>query len=105
MTRSGLILVAVAALLCGCPKNVPTTLAGSDDEQMDTLAAQLEEIRTRTNLQCADSCSLKDKVCDLSKRVCELAGKAPDRADFQKKCVASQEDCAHFNESCASCPK
>lgn len=95
----------VGALLMGCPKQTTTTVAGTDDEMMDQLSAQLEELRTRTDIACADSCNLKSKVCGLSKQTCDIAGKAPERADFQKKCVTSQEDCAKFNESCSSCAK
>jgi hypothetical protein len=103
--RLTLASLAALVLLAGCPKQAVTTVAGSDDEVMDQIAAQLEELRTRTDATCKDFCSLKDKACGLSKQACDVAGKAPDRADFQKKCVTSQEDCAKFNESCSSCPK
>lgn len=104
MTKFILSLL-VGALLIGCPKQTTTTVAGSDDEMMDQLSAQLEELRTRTDLSCKDSCGLKDKVCGLSKQTCDIGSRAPDRADFQKKCVTSQEDCAKFNEACSSCAK
>ncbi len=95
------LLVCVALL--GCPKNIPTTVAGSDDEQMDQYSSQLEEYRTKSDLSCADSCDAKKKVCGVSAKVCELSGKATDRQDFQSRCVGSQEDCARFSETCASC--
>ncbi len=98
-------VLSLAVSLVGCPKPTSTTVAGTDDEQMDQLSAQLEELRTRTDLQCNDWCSLKSKVCTLSQQSCDLAGKAPDRADFQKRCVLSQEECARFNESCSTCSK
>lgn len=107
MTRLPLLL-ALAVLvgaLAGCPRNTTTTVAGTDDEMIDQLSAQLEELRTRTDLTCKDFCSVKDKACGLSTKTCDIAAKAPDRADFQKKCVTSQEDCAKFNESCSGCAK
>jgi hypothetical protein len=89
----------------GCPKNVTTTISGNDDEQMDQYSAQIEELKTRTDLSCSDFCSLKSKSCGLSKSVCDIAGRLEDRADFQKKCVTAQEECARFNESCSTCVK
>ena len=103
MIRSVLLLLPCLVLLQGCPKNVDTTVAGSDDSQMDQYSSVLEEYRTKTDLSCADSCAAKKKVCEVSNKVCELSQKATDRLDFQSRCVASQEDCAKFGESCASC--
>jgi hypothetical protein len=97
-------LVCFVSLLA-CPKAAPTTVAGTDDEIVDQLSAQLEELRTKTDATCADFCSLKNKACGLSQQTCDIAAKAPDRADFQKKCVTSQEECAKFGESCAGCTK
>lgn len=105
LARLGCALLFALGVLSGCPKQTTTTIAGTDDEMMDQLSAQLEELRTRSDLTCKDFCSVKDKACGLSKQTCDIAGKAPDRADFQKKCVTSQEDCAKFGESCSSCPK
>ncbi len=105
MTRLAFAFLAATLLFTACPKAVTTTVTGSEDQQMDTLASQLEELSTRQGLSCSDSCSLKSKVCDLSKTTCDLAEKAVDRADFQKKCRHSQEECAKFNEACSSCSK
>ncbi len=99
------LLLAIALGFLACPKETPTNLAGTDDEQMDTFASQLEELRSRQVLKCDEWCSLKDKGCGLSKTSCEIAAKHADRDDFQKRCVASQEDCAKFIEGCASCGK
>ncbi|MBL9036953.1 MAG: hypothetical protein JNG84_00430 [Archangium sp.] len=102
MNRVMLTLLAVCAL--ACPKAAPTsTVAGSDDEQMDAYSAQLEEYRTKADLSCDDSCAAKKKVCGISAKVCELATKSSERQDFQSKCVSAQEDCAKFNESCTAC--
>ena len=99
------LLAAIALGLLACPKEAPTNLAGTADEQMDSLASQLEELRSRIDLKCDDWCSLKEKACGLSKKSCDIAAKNTDRDDFQKRCVASQEDCAKFIEGCASCRK
>lgn len=108
MTRLALLGLAVSfalATLPGCPKQTTTTVAGTDDEKVDQLSAQLEELRTRTDLSCTDFCSVKEKACGLSRQTCDIATKAPERNDFQQKCVTSQEDCARFGESCSSCKK
>ena len=99
------LFAAIALGLFACPKETPTNLAGTDDEQMDSFASQLEELRSRQDLKCDEWCSLKEKACGLSKKSCEIASKHTDRDDFQKRCVASQEDCAKFIEGCASCAK
>lgn len=99
-------LGALAALvLTACPRPVVTTVAGSETEQLDQYAAQLEELRTRSDLSCDDFCNLKPKACGISKSVCDIAGQNTSNEDFQKRCGQSQEDCARFNESCASCKK
>lgn len=96
-----------AALLClalfACPKAVPTTVMGSDDESMDRYAAQLEEFRTREEPSCGEVCGIKSKVCDISQAVCGIASKSTERDDFQRKCITAQEDCATFSEKCAGC--
>ena len=97
------LVTALALASLACPKSAPSTVAGTDDEQMDGFTSQLEELRSRTDLKCDNWCSLKDKACGLSKSSCDLAGRHADREDFQKRCIASQEDCAKFVEGCASC--
>lgn len=94
----------VAAALLGCPKNVDTTVAGTDEEQLDRYSARLEELRTRfqsENVGCDETCNMAREVCDLSRRICDIATRNPERAN--DRCVSSQEDCAHFNDSCSSC--
>ncbi|GMU61607.1 MAG: hypothetical protein IT380_11695 [Myxococcales bacterium] len=103
--RTALAAGLLSLCLFACPKGPTTTVMGSDDEQMDRYASQLEEIRTRGEVDCKDACSLKGKVCDISSAACAIAGKNADRDDFQKKCVTSQEDCASFNEKCSTCSK
>lgn len=100
-----LFLFAFAALaLSACPKRTETTIAGTDEEQLDRYAARLEELRTRTQSEapsCSDTCSMAREACDIAKKVCDIAVRVPDRG--QERCVAANEDCAHFNDSCASC--
>ncbi len=101
-----LLAVAVSCSFFACPKEAPASdLGGSDGEKMDTIASKLEEYRTRTELECSETCSIKGKVCGLSGTACDIAGKHADRGDFQERCVASQEDCARFSESCSTCSK
>lgn len=99
------LLTAITLGFLACPKETPSNLAGTDDEQMDSLASQLEELRSRQDLKCDEWCKLKDKACGYSKSSCEIASRHTDRDDFQKHCVTSQEDCAKFIEGCASCSK
>lgn len=110
MNRSFALLPLLLGVLClACPKKGPTTtVAGTDDEQMDQYSAQLEEYAATTRageLPCGDWQKMAGPVCDLSSRICEVAGRTTDRDDFQKKCIGSQEECARFNEHANSCRK
>ncbi len=105
MTRL-LLPLALSSLLLACPKAAPvSTLQGSDDEKMDTIAAQLEELATKTDLACGETCSIKTKVCGLSATACDVAGRHADRNDYQQRCITAQEECARFNEACSACKK
>lgn len=99
------ILFAFAALaLSACPKRAETTVAGTDEEQLDQYSARLEELRSRAqseNPSCNDTCSMATEVCGIAQKVCDIATRIPDRG--QERCVAANEDCAHFNDNCASC--
>jgi hypothetical protein len=100
------LAAAVSLALFACSKSNPgPSLGGSDDEKMDTIAAKLEEYKTKTSTECGETCSLKDKICGLSATACEIAGQHQDRAEYQKHCVTAQEECARFNESCSTCKK
>lgn len=105
-----LALLALSALLTlalGCPKratNGPSS--SSDDELLETYAAQMEELRSRVQVKeptCDEWRSLAGKACDMSRDICEIAGRHRDRADIQQRCVESQEDCARFNDGAAGC--
>lgn len=103
MLRTTILSLAAALALFACPKTVVTNVSGSDDEMMDQYAAQIEELKTKTDLKCDDFCSLKTKACAVSKGACEISGRHAGREDFQKRCVTAQEECARFSESCTSC--
>ena len=94
----------LAAALLGCPKKADTTVAGTEEEQLDRYSARLEELRARAaaeTLPCKETCNMAREACDLSQRICDIATRKPDTA--QERCVSSQEDCARFNDSCSSC--
>jgi hypothetical protein len=108
MILRGFLLCAVTCLVIGCPKHVPTTVSGSDDDQVDQDASKLEELRTRAqgaDIKCADWCQMSKVACEISKRVCEIAGRHVDRQDLQSKCGNGQEDCAQYNDRCAACSR
>ncbi len=101
-----LLTFLVSLALTACPKDSPTTdVGGSDAEKIDSIAAKLEEYRTREATGCNELCDLKKSACGLSEQACSIAGRNSDRDDFQARCVASQEDCARFSESCSSCAR
>jgi hypothetical protein len=106
MNRLLLATLASSFLFLACPKDAPAVnLGGSDDQKMDMIAAQLEELRTKTDTECSETCSNKNKVCNLSETACEIAGRATDRSEYQQRCVTAQEECAKFNEACSACKK
>ncbi len=106
MNRLLLASLAASLFLMACPKAASgPKLGGSEDEQMDAIAAQLEEYRTKTQSDCRESCDIKQKICRLSDTACEIAGRNADRAEYQKRCVNTQEECARFNEACSACGK
>lgn len=100
-----LFLLTLAALaLAGCPKRASTTVAGTDEEQLDQYSSRLEELRTRAqaeNPSCGDTCQMAQEACGIAQKVCDIATRIPDRG--QDRCVAANEDCAQFNDRCAAC--
>ena len=106
MNRLVLASLAASIILLACPKSTGgPNLGGSDEEKMDSIAAQLEEYGTKATTECGETCDLKTKICKLSETACEIAGRSADRADYQKRCVTAQEECARFNEACSTCKK
>ncbi|MGQ0508302.1 MAG: hypothetical protein ACT4TC_23635 [Myxococcaceae bacterium] len=98
-------LVAALSLSLACPKRADVNVAGSDDEQVDQITAQLEEIRSssQSDTKCPDLCALAGRVDSFSATLCEISGRHPDRNDLQRKCVQSQEERARLNDGCAPC--
>lgn len=97
-------LLLLGAFLAGCPKQTTdTTVAGTDEQQLDQYSARLEELRTRLAAEpppCEETCKLAKEVCTISQRVCDIATRRPDAQD---RCVAANEDCARFNDTCGTC--
>ncbi|HEX8698407.1 MAG TPA: hypothetical protein VF815_06190 [Myxococcaceae bacterium] len=98
-------LALLALVLTGCPKQVER-VAGSDDSQIDTAAAHLEELRVREqseSLPCQERCDLATQTCTLSDELCALVEANPDRGDLPPRCVQSREQCAQATGGCERC--
>lgn len=101
-----LLPLLLALLLFGCPKAAPATVAGSDDDLLDTYSSRLEELKARvgaSDLSCDDRCKVALEGCELARQICDISARNPDRADVQRRCAGAQEDCSHFNDGCARC--
>ncbi|MBX5481830.1 MAG: hypothetical protein IRZ16_08325 [Myxococcaceae bacterium] len=96
-------LTLAVAVLAACPRRAETSVAGTDEEQLDQYTARLEELRTRAQaetLSCDQNCSFATEACDLAKKICDIAAR---QSTAQDRCVNANEDCARFNDACASC--
>jgi hypothetical protein len=103
---SVLLPLLLAAPLLGCPRAVPPTVAGSDDDLLDGYSARLEELRSRveaSELPCEDRCKVALDGCALARQTCDIASRTNDRPDVQRRCAGAQEACSHFNDGCARC--
>jgi hypothetical protein len=101
-------LALLTLVLAGCPKQVDTRVAGSNDDQLTTYEARLEELRSRGSagdLSCADRCSLATQTCEVSENLCAVVGHHPDRTDLPQRCARARESCAESTESCTRCQK
>jgi hypothetical protein len=104
MRAASLALLMLA--LVGCHKQVETRVAGSDDDQITTYEAQLEELRSRGtegNLSCEDRCTLTTRTCEVAENLCGLVEAHPDRTDLPRRCVQARETCAEGTDSCTRC--
>lgn len=99
-------LVLLTVVLMGCPKKVDTRAAGSNDDQLATYEARLEELRSRGtvgDLSCPDRCGLATQTCDVSESLCGVVAQHPDRTDLPQRCTRARESCAESMESCTRC--
>jgi hypothetical protein len=99
-------LALLTVVLVGCPKQVDTRVAGSNDDQLATYEARLEELRSRGtagDLSCSDRCSLATQTCEVSRNLCAVVEHHPDRRDLPQRCTRAQESCAEGTESCTRC--
>ena|SRR5690349_9037259 len=104
MRIANLALLTLA--LMGCPKQVDTRVAGSDDEQLTTYEARLEELRARGaagELSCADQCTLATQTCDVAEALCGVVSRHPDRTDLPPRCARARESCAEKTDNCTRC--
>jgi hypothetical protein len=104
MRIASLALLMLAAV--GCPKQVDTRVAGSDDDQLTTYEARLEELRSRGtngNLTCSDRCTISTQTCGVAKSLCDVVSQHPDRTDLPERCARASESCAETTNTCASC--
>jgi methylaspartate ammonia-lyase len=100
-------LALLTLVLVGCPKQVDTTrVAGSDDEQLATYEARLEELRSRGaggETSCEERCTQATQTCEVAEDFCELVARHPDRGDLTRRCVQAQESCAETTDGCTRC--
>jgi len=104
MVARHIVLAAGLFVLGACPKRVPSTVSGSDDEQVDRYAAKLEELKERAPTEmCPNWCPVSRTACEAAHRTCEIAGRHTDRTDLQDKCASANEDCAQYTDRCHTC--
>lgn len=99
-------LALLMLVVMGCPKQVDSRVAGSDDERLTTYEARLEELRSRGtngNLSCSDRCTLSRQTCGVAKNLCDVVSQHPDRADLPERCARASESCAETTSTCTSC--
>ena len=99
-------LALMALVLAGCPKQVDSRVAGSDDSRMDSVSAQLEELRVRgqqEDLSCDERCDGATRACALAEELCGWVERNPDRTDLPPRCVDAREQCAQARNACTRC--
>lgn len=93
-------------VLVGCPKQVETRVAGTDDARIDSAAARLEELRVRGQQEdqsCDDRCEVATESCTVAEELCGWVERNPDRTDLPPRCVQAREQCAQSRNACSSC--
>jgi len=104
MRVANLALLSLA--LVGCPKQVDTRVAGSDDDQLTTYEARLEELWTRGAAEeqsCSDQCTLSTQTCEVAEALCEVVARHPARTDLPRRCARARESCAEKTDGCTRC--
>jgi hypothetical protein len=99
-------LVLLTLILMGCPKQVDGRVAGSDDDQLTTYEARLEELRSRGSagdLSCWDQCTLSTQTCGVAEDLCGVVERHPDRTDLPRRCARARESCAETTDGCTRC--
>ncbi|HYH97215.1 hypothetical protein [Hyalangium sp.] len=98
-------LALLALVLAGCPKQVER-VAGSDDSQIDSATARLEELRVKEqseSLSCSERCAVARQTCEVGEELCGRVEANPDRTDLPPRCVQAREQCAQANGGCTRC--
>ena len=104
MRAANLALLTLA--LMGCPKQVDTRVAGSDDDQIAAHEARLEELRSRgsaRDMSCTDRCTLSRQTCEAAEALCGVVASQTGRMDLPPRCTRAREACAESTENCTRC--
>jgi hypothetical protein len=104
MRTTSLFLLTV--VLMGCPRQVDTRVAGSDEARLAAYEAKLEELRSRRTMgtvSCADRCELASRTCGVAEELCAVVERNPERGDLPRRCVEGREQCAEATDDCTRC--
>ncbi len=100
------LLALLTLVLAGCPKQMDTRVAGSEDDQLASYEAKLEELRSRAserNTSCEEGCTLAQETCVVAENLCALVSRHEDRTDLPSRCATARESCAQGTDSCTRC--
>jgi hypothetical protein len=99
-------LALLAVVFLGCPKQLETRVAGTDDSRIDSAAARLEELRVRgrqEGLSCEGRCAVATESCTVAEELCGWVERNPDRTDLPPRCIQAREQCAQGRSDCSRC--
>ena len=99
-------LALMAVVLAGCPKQVDSRVAVTDDTRIDSAMARLEEYQVRgqqEDLSCDERCELGTQTCAEAGELCGWVERNPDRENLAPKCVEAREQCAQSGNGCKRC--
>ena len=100
------LFALMVLVLAGCPKQVDSRVAGSDDARIDSASARLEELQGRgqqEDLPCGERCDVASQTCAVAEELCGWVERHPDRTDLPPRCVQAREQCAQARNDCARC--